>query len=165
MLTIIQAKTPPAAANEVLTKISATAVASAPEPSASCDPPLKPNQPSHRMNTPNVVIGNEHPGKVLTEPSLPNLPSRAPNINAPANAAQPPTEWTKVEPAKSEKPISLNQPPPHCHEPAIGYINAVRIATNKKKGQILILSAKVPDTIDAVVATNTIWKNQSDAAA
>ena len=42
LLMIIHATTPPAAAREVLTKISATAVASAPEPSASCDPPLNP---------------------------------------------------------------------------------------------------------------------------
>jgi len=30
-------------------------------------------------------------------------------------------------------------------------------------GHSLIRSASVPDTIDAVVAQNTIWKNQSDA--
>ena len=38
--------------------MSATAVASAPDPSASCDPPLNPNHPSQRMKTPKVVIGN-----------------------------------------------------------------------------------------------------------
>lgn len=39
---------------------------------------------------------------------------------APISAAQPPVECTMVEPAKSEKPISLSQPPPHCQEPWIG---------------------------------------------
>ena len=92
-------------------------------------------------------------GKVLTVPSLENFPSREPKIIAPERAAHPPTECTKVEPAKSENPISLNQPPPHCHEPAIGYIKAVKIATNRKNGQIRILSAKAPETIEAVVAT------------
>ena len=31
-----------------------------------------------------------------------------------------------------------------------------------KKGQTLMRSARVPETIEAVVATKTIWKNQSD---
>jgi hypothetical protein len=26
----------------------------------------------------------------------------------------------RVEPAKSENPSSLSQPPPHCHDPVIG---------------------------------------------
>ena len=30
------------------------------------------------------------------------------------------------------------------------------------KGQVLMRSASVPETIDAAVATKTIWKNQSD---
>ena len=59
-------------------------------------------------------------------------------------------------------PWSDNHPPPHCQPIEIGYIIPVKIAANKKNGQILILSANVPDTIDIVVAQNTIWKNQSD---
>ena len=39
---------------------------------------------------------------------------------APVSAAQPPTECTTVEPAKSEKPISESQPPPQIQEPWIG---------------------------------------------
>ena len=38
-------------------------------------------------------------------------------------------------------------------------------ALNHKNGHTRRRSASVPDTIEAVVATNTIWKNQSDAAA
>ena len=72
------------------------------------------------MNTPSVVNGTEQPARTLAEPSLLNLPSLAPRRIAPVNAAHPPTECTRVEPAKSEKPASDNQPPPHCHEPAIG---------------------------------------------
>jgi hypothetical protein len=52
----------------------------------------------------------------------------------PASAAQPPTEWTRVEPAKSEKPSSLSQPPPHCQAPVIGYMIPVRTAENSRKG-------------------------------
>ena len=85
LLTIIQATTPPAAAKLVLTKMSATAVASAPDPIASCDPPLNPNHPSQRMKTPKVVIGNEHPGNVFALPSLENFPSLAPRRIAPAS--------------------------------------------------------------------------------
>ena len=33
---------------------------------------------------------------------------------------------------------------------------------NTKKDQSFTRSARVPDTMDAVVATKTIWKNQSD---
>ncbi len=39
---------------------------------------------------------------------------------------------------------------------------AVRIAVKAKKAQSFTRSARAPETIEAVVATNTIWKNQSD---
>ena len=45
-------------------------------PWQSCEPPLKPNQPSHRMNVPSVASVRFEPGKALTEPSLPYLPMR-----------------------------------------------------------------------------------------
>ncbi len=96
------------------------AVTSAMVPMASCEPPLKPNQPSHRMKVPSVASGRFAPGIGLTLPSLPYLPLRAPRTSAPASAAQPPTEWTMVEPAKSEKPISASQPPPQLQAPWIG---------------------------------------------
>ena len=39
----------------------------------------------------------------------------------PASAAQPPTEWTTVEPAKSRKlPSCASQPPPQIQWPVIG---------------------------------------------
>src|SRR5690606_18426440 len=134
-------------------------------PSASCDPPLKPNQPSHRMKVPSVASGRDEQSMGLTWPPGPNLPVRAPSRMAPASAAQPPTECTRVEPAKSEKPSSLSQPPPHCQEPVIGYKKPVSTALNSRKGQTRRRSASVPETIEAAVATKTIWKNQSDAAA
>ena len=34
-----------------------------------------------------------------------------------------------------------------------------------RNGHSLMRSASVPETIEAVVAQNTIWKNQSEAAA
>ena len=38
---------------------------------------------------------------------------------------------------------------------------AVSTSTKMRKGQSLIRSASVPETIEAAVATNAIWKNQS----
>ena len=84
---------------------------------------------------------------------------------APVRAAQPPTECTMVEPAKSRKPSSLSQPPPQLQEPWIGYRMPVSTTVKIRNGISLMRSASVPDTIDAAVATNTIWKNQSEAAA
>ena len=41
-------------------------------------------------------------------------------------------------------------------------MTAVSTAINTKNDQSFTLSARAPETIEAVVATNTIWKNQSD---
>jgi len=111
---------PAAAAILVLAKMRLTSLTSPTVPIASCEPPLKPNQPSHRMKVPKVARARFEPGIGCTRPSLPNLPRRGPSTMAPAKAAQPPTECTTVEPAKSLKPISDSQPPPHCQEPEIG---------------------------------------------
>ena len=46
----------------VLAKIWLTATASAADPSASCDAPLNPNQPSHSTNVPSVASGRLEPG-------------------------------------------------------------------------------------------------------
>src|SRR6056297_290624 len=139
----------------VLAKIRLTSDTSPTVPMASCEPPLKPNHPSHRMNVPSVASARFEPGMGLTLPSLPYLPRRGPRTIAPASAAQPPTECTTVEPAKSEKPASASQPPPHCQEPEIGYITPVSRMTKIRNGQSLIRSASAPDTIEAVAATNT----------
>src|SRR5690606_41276892 len=104
----------------VLAKTIAMLAASAAEPIASCEPPLKPNQPSQRMKAPSVASGRLAPGIGLTRPSGPYLPLRAPRMIAPVSAAQPPVECTRVEPAKSLKPSSLSQPPPHTQEAWIG---------------------------------------------
>ncbi len=107
-----------------------------------------------------MTCGKELPGRALGLPSAESKrPRRAPSNNAPASAAHPPTEWTNVEPAKSLNPNVLSQPSPHTQLPVIGYIKPVSRATNAKNGQILMRSASAPDTIDAAVATKTIWKN------
>jgi hypothetical protein len=67
-----------------------------------------------------------------------------------------------VDPAKSEKPASDNQPPPHCQEPEIGYMTPVRTTTKARNGHSLIRSARAPETIEAVAATKTSWKKKSD---
>ena len=41
-------------------------------------------------------------------------------------------------------------------------MNAESTATNAMKGQNFILSAIVPEMIDAAVATKTTWKKKSD---
>ena len=116
---MIAATTPPAAARLVFAKMREMSDTSELEPMASCEAPLKPNQPSHRMKVPRVASGMDEPGIGITRPSE-YLPRRAPRMMAPVSAAQPPTECTSVDPAKSEKPITLSQPAPHCQEPAIG---------------------------------------------
>ena len=40
-----------------------------------------------------------------------------------------------------------------------------RMTTKIRNGHSLMRSARVPETIDAVVAQNTIWKNQSEPVA
>ncbi len=44
-------------------------------------------------------------------------------------------------------------------------MKAVSTSTKTKNDQSLTRSASAPETIDAVVATKTIWKNQSDMTA
>ena len=118
--TLIAASTPAAAARFVLARILLTATASIAPLNASWDPPLKPNQPSHRMNTPSVTAGTLEGGVDLTVPSSRNLPFLGPMMMAPASAAQPPVECTMVEPAKSWKPIADSHPPPQVQDPTIG---------------------------------------------
>ena len=81
------------------------------------EPALKPNHPSQRMKTPSAASGRLWPGMARGVPSAAYLPARGPRTSAPAKAAQPPTECTTVEPAKSMKPIASSQPPP-LKEPA-----------------------------------------------
>ena len=82
---------PDAAAMLVFAKMRPMSVMSPTVPAASCDPPLKPNQPSHRMNIPNVASARFDPGIGMVLPSL-YFPIRGPSTIAPAKAAQPPTE-------------------------------------------------------------------------
>ena len=113
--------TPVAAAMLGLTKMLEMAMESSIEPSASCEPPLKPNQPSHRIKTPSVASGKDEPRMVLIWPFGPYLPRLGPSARAPASAAQPPVACTSVDPAKSEKPYrASSQPPPHSHDAWIG---------------------------------------------
>ena len=134
-------------------------------PSLSTEPPLKPNHPNHSMNTPSVTTSTLEGGLARTVPSRRNLPSRGPATIMPASAAQPPVLCTIVEPAKSLNPNSSSQPPPQVQAPTTGYSTAVRTSVKMKKLSSLTRSAIAPEMMDAVVATNTIWKNQSDMVA
>ena len=88
--------TPAAAASDVVTKTRDTSAGSA----LSTDPPLNPYQPSHSRNTPIVASGMLCPATGRILPST-YLPRRGPSTITPASAAQPPTECTRVDPAKS----------------------------------------------------------------
>lgn len=138
------------------------AVTSAAVPIANCDPPLNPNQPNQSKNVPKVAKGKFEPGIGVTLPSSEYFPFLAPSIIAPVNAAQPPTPCTIDDPAKSKKPASLKKPPPHDHDPWIGYMKPHSSTTKTKKLLSLTLSATAPLTMEAAVAQNTIWKNQSE---
>ena len=81
---------------------------------------MKANHPIQRMNTPSVTISTLDGGVGRAVPSLRNLPSLGPTTITPARAAQPPVLCTMVEPAKSWKPCSASQPPPHVQAPTIG---------------------------------------------
>ena len=98
------ATAPAAAAALVFKNTIATALALLISPSFNTEPPLKPNQPIHKINVPKVAKGMFAPGIALTLPSLLYLPLRAPSNNTPANAAAAPAICTMPEPAKSEKP-------------------------------------------------------------
>ena len=87
--------TPPAPAKNVFINIVDTAIASTAVPIASCEPPLKPNQPNHKINIPIVTNGIDEAAKGFNgagEPDFVNLPNLGPKIIAPANAAAPPVE-------------------------------------------------------------------------
>ena len=127
LATIRAAITPPAAAALVFRNTSATRLELAISPNFNTEPPLKPNQPIHRMNVPSVASGRLAPGIALTCPFLPYLPLRAPSSNTPDRAAAAPAICTIPEPAKSVKPKSsprLNmpntEPPPQVQLPSIG---------------------------------------------
>ncbi len=65
------------------------------------EPALKPNQPSQSMNVPSATSGILWPPMTFGVPSGLNLPILGPIIHVPTKAANPPTPWTTVDPAKS----------------------------------------------------------------
>src|SRR5690606_2115571 len=110
---------PPEAAALVFINTTATEFALSTDAVANTEPPLKPNQPIHKMNVPKVAKGKLAPGIAIICPYAPYLPFRAPSNNTPANAAAAPAICTIPEPAKSENPSSpklyrpKTEPPPH----------------------------------------------------
>ena len=73
---------PPAAARLVFMKTTATALAQSTEAVASTEPPLKPNQPNHRIKVPNVRKGKLAPGIAFTSPFGPYFPCEHPPDDA-----------------------------------------------------------------------------------
>ena len=86
----IAATTPPAAAIFVFKNTWLTAIAALSLLTTSSDPPLKPNHPSHNIQTPNAAIGIFDPGIGLVEPSLLYFPFLGPNTSTTARAAAAP---------------------------------------------------------------------------
>src|SRR5690606_16163704 len=123
---------------------------------ANSDPPLNPNHPIQSINTPNAPYIILCPGMALEFPSV-YFPSLGPTIEAITSAAQPPTAWTTVEPAKSTNPRLVNQPSP-CQTqcPEIGYINVVMMNEKNIYDENLVRSATAPETIVEAVAQNTV---------
>ena len=81
---------PPAAAALVFINTTATRLALSTLAVARTEPPLKPNQPNHRINIPKVARGIFAPGIALTDPSALYLPLRAPRKITPDSAAAAP---------------------------------------------------------------------------
>ncbi len=75
---------------------------------ASALPPLKPNQPTHIMPAPITVMVMLCGGIAVS-----GKPRRGPSTIAATRAATPQLICTTVPPAKSYRPISPSQPPPH----------------------------------------------------
>ena len=76
---------------------------------------------------PSVASGRFDPGIAFTLSSGPYLPFRAPSKIAPAKAAQPPTEWTMVDPAKSLQ--AVHQTTQGCSTPTpvtLDWVNKCR---------------------------------------
>ena len=96
-----------AVAAEMCVTVSAIA---APPSAASCEPPLKPNQPTHSIAAPIITYPGLWGGFVLF--------LRDPRKNASTRAASPAVSCTTMPPAKSFTPIppkippSLSIPPP-----------------------------------------------------
>ena len=82
------ATTPPAAAaKQVVTRVNDVNSGSADK----TEPPLNPNHPNHKINTPAVAKGMLCPGMACVFPFL-NFPIRAPSNQTATSAAHPPTE-------------------------------------------------------------------------
>ena len=97
------------AAAAAMLVFTATCEANAPPSAATPNvlPGLKPNQPNQSTRQPMKAAIMLCPGRACTFPVDEYLPMRGPRIRAPVRAAQPPTECTAEQPAKSQKFHSL----------------------------------------------------------
>ena len=82
--------TPPAAAAFVLTNTIATASALSLLAIANTEPPLKPNQPIHKINVPRVAKGRFAPKIGFEFPASSYFPFLGPSNRTPASAAAAP---------------------------------------------------------------------------
>ena len=156
----------PAPARLVLTSTWLIASTSAALPSASCEPPLKPNQPNQRMNTPRVTTGMFDGGVLVTEPSLRNLLCRGPTTSAPARAAAPPVpcndgrsgevlEAHRVQPAAAPCP-GADDRVDECGQ---------HQGEDEERPELDPLGQRTGDDGRGGSPRRTIWKNQSDMTA
>src|SRR5204862_5997373 len=114
---------PAAAAANWVARIADAAEALA----ASALPPLKPNQPTHSIAAPTVVIAGYCGGEIRF-----GKPSRGPISHAATRADTPAVVCTTMPPAKSIVPNPASQPSlPHTQWATGTYTSAVQIAENR----------------------------------
>jgi hypothetical protein len=145
----------------VLAKMRDTSVTSPIVPMASCEPPLKPNQPSHRMNVPSVASGMVGARHRVDLAVLVLAQARAEDDGA--GQSCPATDGVHDGGACEVGEAHLGEP---AAAPLPGGRDRVDEAgqddgEDQERPQLDALG-QVPDTIEAVAAQNTIWKNQSD---
>ena len=90
--TIRENKPPVHAAKLVVRNTCEMAILFASPQAANCEPGLNPNQPNHKINTPNAAKVKLWPGIAFDFLSLPYFPIRGPKMAAPTSAIHPPTE-------------------------------------------------------------------------
>ncbi len=92
---------------------------------ASALPPLKPNQPTHSIAAPAMVI----PGLCGVIGSW-GKPRLGPRTRASTSADAPAVRWTTSPPAKSMTPSAASQPPPQIQWATGAYTRSSQMALN-----------------------------------
>lgn len=82
---------------------------------------------------------------------VPNTPRRGPRMTVPTNPQVPPSKCTTPAPAKSLKPMTLSQPPPHTQAAATGYMKPVIRKAKNMYVSTKVRSARLPATMVGIL--------------